>query len=405
MLGFATPMAPLKIGLLPTGGRDWIAGVVVLQNLVASLRMLPDGGTGVGLFHRRSGTPTRRAQPGHVDAGVERTYTFSDERTWKAKLKTTILHHGLRRWPRSLGGLCRSLNLSALYPVYTSLGPAFPRPWIGWLPDFQHKRMPQFFPEHEKRRRDATFAQLIRDAPRVVVSSEDARRDLMRWFPADPGKVSVLSFTTVAGADWFAPDPASVARELGLPPRYLMFPSQFWVHKNHRCLFQAIRIVKDWCPDIALVCTGRMHDHRFPEYGDELLAETKRNGLEGRIHCLGLIDRQKQIQLLRASAAIVQPSFFEGWSALVEDARALGKRIYVSDLPVHREQDPPDARFFDPNSPEELAGLIAQEWPHLAPGPDPGKEQAGRAGESSRALAYARRFLTIVSETAGADGR
>jgi glycosyltransferase involved in cell wall biosynthesis len=262
--------------------------------------------------------------------------------------------------------------------------------------------MPRFFPEHEIRGRDTAFAQLIQDAPRVVVSSQDAYRDLMRWFPADPGKISVLSFTTVAGAGWFAPDPAAVARELGLPRKYLMFPSQFWVHKNHRCLFEAIRLVKESCPDIALVCTGRMHDHRFPEYGDELLAETKRAGLEGRIHCLGLIERQKQIQLLRASAAIVQPSFFEGWSSLVEDARALGKRIYVSDLPIHREQEPPDAQFFNPESPEELARLIAQEWPHLAPGPDPQKEQAARAGEAARALAYARRFLTIVRETSGA---
>ena len=40
-------------------------------------------------------------------------------------------------------------------------------------------------------------------------------------------------------------------------------------------------------------------------YGDEVLAETRRNGLEGRIDCLGLIDRQKQIQLLRASTASV----------------------------------------------------------------------------------------------------
>jgi glycosyltransferase involved in cell wall biosynthesis len=395
-------MSRLKIGFLPTGGRDWIAGIVVLQNLVASLRMLPA---------EEQPWICLTVGPGHqVDEHGRgawmpalKHYTYGDEFTWKAKLRTTIRHHGLTRWPTSLGRLCRTLKLSALYPVHASLGPAFHRPWIGWIPDFQHKRMPEFFPEHEKRGRDAAFAQLIQDAPRVVVSSQDAYHDLMRWFPADPRKISVLSFTTVAGANWFAPDPAAFARELGLPRKYLMFPSQFWVHKNHRCLFQAVRLVQATCPDIALVCTGRMHDHRFPEYGDALLAETKRNGLEGRIHCLGLIDRQKQIQLLRASAAIVQPSFFEGWSSLVEDARALGKRIYVSDLPIHREQEPPDAEFFDPKSPEELAALIARDWPHLAPGPDLEKERAARSGESSRALAYARRFLTIVRETSGAD--
>jgi len=308
-------------------------------------------------------------------------------------------HHRRVCWPTSLEQLSRRLHLSALYPVHESLGPRFPRPWIGWIPDFQHKHLPQYFREHDLLGRDRIFAQLIREAPHVTVSSQDACRDLMRWFPADSNKVSVLSFTTVARPEWYADDPASVARELALPPKYLMFPSQFWLHKNHGCLFRALGIAADACPDIALVCTGRMHDYRRPEYVDELMAETRRDGLENRIRVLGLLDRRTQVQLMRRAAAIVQPSFFEGWSALVEDARALGKRIYVSDIPVHREQTPPNATFFDPHSPDQLAGLIAEDWPHLAPGPDRATEQEAFAAQNLRALAYARRFLSIVRQT------
>ena len=95
-----------------------------------------------------------------------------------------------------------------------------------------------------------------------------------------------------------------------------------------------------------------MHDYRHPNYGEELLEQLTRDELTERVHCLGLLDRHTQIQLLRGAAAIIQPSLFEGWSSLLEDARALAKCVYVSDIPIHREQDPADAQFFNPHSPK-----------------------------------------------------
>lgn len=389
-----------RIGFLHTGGADWIAGTIVLQNLVASLSMLPAEeqpsaclmvGPGQRIDDHDRSTWMPRLEP----------YAFRSGTSWASKIRTTIRHHRRLRWPASLEGLSRRLHLSALYPLHVSLGPRFPRPWIGWIPDFQHKHLPQYFPEHDSLNRDRTFTQLVQEAPHVTVSSQDAYRDLMRWVPADRNKISVLSFTTVARPEWYADDPVSAGREFALPPKYLMFPSQFWLHKNHRCVFRALRIAERVCPDIALVCTGRLHDYRRPGYADELMAETRREGLGQRIRVLGLVDRHTQVQLMRRAAAIIQPSFFEGWSALVEDARTLGKRIYVSDIPVHREQAPANAVFFDPHSPEQLAGLIAEDWPHLAPGPDPAAERDAFAAQRLRALAYARRFLSIVRLASG----
>ena len=117
------------------------------------------------------------------------------------------------------------------------------------------------------------------------------------------------------------------------------------------------------------------------------------------MYILGLLPRDQQIQLMRASAAVVQPSLFEGWSSLVEDARTLGKHIFVSDIPIHREQKPPEAFFFSPENAEELAELIFREWNHLKPGPDIDKEQKAKTEQFQRAQTYARAFLRIVEQT------
>ena len=57
--------------------------------------------------------------------------------------------------------------------------------------------------------------------------------------------------------------------------------------------------------------------------------------------------------------------------------------MFVSDIPVHREQNLDDAAYFDPNSPKELADLIEAAWTHLVPGPDLGREHDARDAQQS----------------------
>jgi len=61
---------------------------------------------------------------------------------------------------------------------------------------------------------------------------------------------------------------------------------------------------------------------------------------------------------MRNSQAVVQPSFFEGWSTVIEDARSLQVPVVASNIPVNIEQLGDEGTFFDPNNPEDLAALI-----------------------------------------------
>jgi glycosyltransferase involved in cell wall biosynthesis len=376
---------------------------VYLQNLVRALDMLPDGDR--PFLYLLLGPKQRIGA--HRELGnllpPSKGYSFRAGQSLRSKLSSAVRNVGLTHRPTSLERLTRMTRMSVLFPVQRSLGTDFPCPWIGWIPDFQHKRLPHFFSPAVVRRRDDTVRRLVAEAPHVVVSSGDAHRDLMRWFPEAGDRASQLPFVSVAAPEWYEGDPASVVEGLGLPQKYLMFPSQFWIHKNHRLLFEAIRLASSAVPDVALVCTGQMFDHRHPEYGAELLASLERENLTSRVHCLGLLDRHSQIQLLRAAAAVVQPSLFEGWSSLLEDARALGKKVYVSDIPVHREQDPPNADFFDPHSPEELASLITDDWDSLRPGPDRVRELRARRVQERRAVDFGRRFLDVVARACNAS--
>jgi glycosyltransferase involved in cell wall biosynthesis len=59
--------------------------------------------------------------------------------------------------------------------------------------------------------------------------------------------------------------------------------------------------------------------------------------------------------LLRSSAALINPSSFEGWSTTVEEAKSFGAPMILSNIGVHREQAGEHALYFDLDDPSALA--------------------------------------------------
>jgi glycosyltransferase involved in cell wall biosynthesis len=102
--------------------------------------------------------------------------------------------------------------------------------------------------------------------------------------------------------------------------------------------------------------------------------------------------------LLQTATAVVQPSRFEGWNTTLQDAKAVGCPVFVSDLAVHREQCPNALGFFSVDDPEALANLIAEHWPSLPARPNVEREKEALAAEAEYARNYGRRLLEICTE-------
>ena len=52
------------------------------------------------------------------------------------------------------------------------------------------------------------------------------------------------------------------------------------------------------------------------------------------------------MSLMKFSIAVINPSKSEGWSSTVEQAKSLGKFVLLSNLTVHKEQNPRRSYFF-----------------------------------------------------------
>ena len=371
----------MKIGILSFSFKNWIAGSLYNQAAIRAISHLPQS-----IRPEIHLIMPRHDDHRHIYEDFKDeidSFVFYDHHTQNKSEKSAVrkILRLLRIRGRSTTLLqsAQAEGIDVIFPVTHSLGKDSPVNWIGWIPDFQHRHLPDFFCEKDRSNRDEKYQTLIHEAPHLVASSEDAKSDLLKFYAADANRISAYRFRTYAEPAWFSDNPIKVVDDLGLPEKFLMFPSQFWKHKNHELLLKSVAQFKSAVnEDICLVLTGKDIDYRNPGHPDHLKQLIVRMGLESNVRYLGLLPRNQQIQLMRRACAIVQPSLFEGWSMLVEDCRALGKTVLLSDLPVHREQAYPSAHFFTPDHPENLTKLLTELWPKLNPGPDLEAEAVAR---------------------------
>ena len=304
--------------------------------------------------------------------------------------KDFILNHILKR--NNIAVLSHSGSLGINSSIKT----------IGWIPDFQHKHLPELFSEIEIKYRDQMHKKLCEECTCLVLSSHTALNDLKTFHPNCSHKARVLQFVAGPMGNIDLPTLGTLEKQYHFSGPYFHLPNQFWVHKNHKVVIEALRILKNEGLEVQVVLTGKTFDPRQPNHYKQLLSLVESYNLSNAIHILGVVPYSHLISLMKNAAAIINPSFFEGWSSTVEEAKTLGKRIILSDIPIHREQNPPGAFYFDPQNPNLLAQHIKEIIQSRT------KEEENLRTEAEKNLVerkriFAETYVNIVLNTIKAD--
>ncbi|MCC6652930.1 MAG: glycosyltransferase family 4 protein [Candidatus Eisenbacteria bacterium] len=286
-------------------------------------------------------------------------------------------------------------DIDVVFEAGEYFGPRFDLPTVTWVADFQSHHLPEMFTARARWRTYlGRYLQLV--GPRIILlSSADARRDFRRFYPGGAGRDRVVPFAVLPPVQ--PPPDLCLAKRYGLPERFFFLPNQFWKHKNHVVVIDALTAARQRYPEMVVAACGNPADPRHPGHFDRLRARVRQTGLDAAFRVLGMIPREDVIGLMELSVALVNPSLFEGWSTTVEEAKSLGVPLVLSALPVHREQAPEHAAFFDPHSPESAASALCRAWEADAVRP-----VQRRAGAVAAAEANAERFadgmVTVFEE-------
>ena len=361
------PVRP-RIGFLATGFIQWTGGVDFLRLCIGGMdSVLPgtvwpvlvgDSTAGQRALAFAVATKRRIFSLAGMEQPVTPPVSTRHLRDVLATIGCGIEMQSYYGSPRGLSHAMRDRDVQVVLPSMTSLGRNFPHPWIGYIGDLQHKRLPANFSWRERRERDRNFSALLADARAIIVNSGSVVRDIEEFYPRPKSALFSLPFCPPANPSLGNDIDENDLRPYMLPEKFFIISNQFWVHKSHKTAFDALRLIREsGFVDVHILCTGNLHDYRAPGYVDSLKDGISRDGLTDRIHFLGIIPKRHQLAVMRRSVAVVQPTLFEGGpgGGALYDGISTSTPVILSDIDVNREADLGVIEFFRAGSAEDLA--------------------------------------------------
>jgi glycosyltransferase involved in cell wall biosynthesis len=348
---------PIRIGFLLIGNGGWRGGVNYQRTLLQAIAGPLAGRIEARVFVTPEQHDLAQEAFGSL-LGVGALVV--DERVQGAGVGPRVLHTLLSGTDRQLAALLTENNIDVIFETARFFGRQFPVPALVWIPDFQHRHLPDLFSRLGWLKRDIGFRAQSLGKRIIMLSSGTARDDCERFYPSTRGRTRVVRFSPEI-------DPVEAQKRVtqsrvdhDLPERFFYMPNQFWAHKNHTLVLEALAQLRargglECMPPI--VMSGPTSDHRNSDHYTELIARAEAEGLLPWFRHLGLIPMADVLALNAGALALLNPSLFEGWASSVEEAKALGSPLILSDIPVHREQAP-GAQFFDVGDASKLAELL-----------------------------------------------
>ncbi len=234
-----------------------------------------------------------------------------------------------------------------LAPIYSLALLHTSKPFAFTLHDLQENYFPQNFSRWQRTWRYQTYACLLKQARRVICESEHVKADMIGSFGVPKEHIKIIAappqrqFLSEQSDEQLR----AVRERLQLPQRFLFYPAQFWVHKNHLRLIEAFSEVLRQVPDLKLVLTGKQRD----EY-QTVMEAVDRLGLRQQVVHVGFIERDELQAIYGLADALVMPSLFESISIPVYEAFQVGTPVIASGILGIPEQVGDAALLFDPTS-------------------------------------------------------
>jgi hypothetical protein len=343
----------IKLGLIFTYNENWIGGTYYILNLISALNKLPDNKQPLIYILSNTIKDLHRAK----ELGYKYLKYFNPnvfDQNYFDKLVDRFLYLIFRK--NIYQKLILYSKINVLFPANNNPCYDLIKNKIYWFPDFQHLYYPEYFSEIDLLKRNSIIYKIASSKKKLVLSSFASMFD---WDSINLTKncnVFVLPFA-VSHPYLVVDNTINLLVKYSISQPYFIVSNQFWKHKNHIVVLKAILECKNSGFNTQVVFTGKFdcndNDNAFSI--NAINDFIQKHSLQENIKILGLIDRCDQLLLLKSSIAVIQPSLFEGWSTVIEDAKAQKKLVVASDIPVHREQIHENVLFFNPSSEFDLA--------------------------------------------------
>ncbi len=246
-----------------------------------------------------------------------------------------------------------------IFPTQDPLSFFAPVPALGTILDMMHRYEPSF-PEVSANgiyeQREYTGKELCKWSKGVLVDSKLGRQMVSESYGIPIEKTYALPCIPPKYI-YENKMPSDFDIKYKLPQKYLFYPAQFWMHKNHLRLLKAVAKVKKEFPDICLVLVGGKKNGY-----DDAVNIMKELGMANNVFFMGYVPDSDMAEFYRRARALVMPTFFGPTNIPQLEAFYLGCPVATSNIYGIQAQVGDAALLFDPKSVEEIADSIKNLW-------------------------------------------
>jgi glycosyltransferase involved in cell wall biosynthesis len=239
-----------------------------------------------------------------------------------------------------------------------TLALADPRvPVVSTVCDLQHIDYPHFFTSDDRNARNRDLDEACQRADRIICISDFTRTSLLQHTALSPERATAIPIGVAPPTRTIPTGRVdAILDRLGLlPGRFLLYPANFWPHKNHLMLASAFTLYRNRhpCSDLKLVCTGALAARM-----EELRRFLQRTNVAEWIVLPGYLPADDLSALMNACLAVVFPSLYEGFGMPVLEAMHAAKPVLCSNRASLPEVAGDAALLFDPERPTEILASI-----------------------------------------------
>ena len=263
----------------------------------------------------------------------------------------------------------QAANLDLIVYLNPGFSPFLDIPYIINIWDLAHRVLP-FFPEISLgggwEFRERHYRERLQRAAYIITPNATSRQEIIDFYQVPPAKVRPLRHPTpndvLRRID--APPQETPLDHLGISGEFLLYPAQFWPHKNHILLLRMLKVLKEkygFAPQLVLTGADK------PLFDESLLGNlvyikqcASELGLDKQVIYAGFVSREVLIALYQKASALVFASFLGPENLPPLEAFALGCPVIASQLPGSQAQFGEAAIQLDPKSPELWADTVHQ---------------------------------------------
>jgi len=235
----------------------------------------------------------------------------------------------------------------------------FPVPALATIHDLMHRyetRFPEVSARGGFRLREWSLRNTCQWAKGILVDSEVGKAQVMESYGLRRESIFVLPYI-VPEYIYSQQAPADFNLRYQLPEKYIFYPAQFWRHKNHLNLINAMGYLKNDIPDLKLVLAGSKKNGY-----KAAIKQIQSLRLTDDVIILGYVPDEDMPELYRRARAMVMPTFFGPTNIPPLEAFAVGCPVAVSGIYGIPAQVGDAALLFNPGSVCEIAECIRRLW-------------------------------------------